>query len=125
MVEEPGHIKKGLDVYFTMAGVNIRISREITSLALLMNDEKYSDSITELTHYLKNAVVIFDWISLHIREPLVAKLAPDFSAIKETFESTVFSRNEKTRFIKVELEKIVFELETMCVLIKEQKQIKG
>ncbi|MDF2450943.1 MAG: hypothetical protein K0S26_447 [Bacteroidota bacterium] len=121
MVQEPEHVQKDLDTSFTMAGVNIRISREITSIALIMNDKGKGHSLTELTDYFNRASEIFDWIALHISEPLVAKKPPEFVHIKTILNSPVFSETETLSFLKVELEKIVFELETMCALINEQK----
>jgi hypothetical protein len=56
-----------------------------------------------------------------VSQPLEPQKLPSFSLAKETLNTTVFSTNEQTQFIKVELEKIIFELETICVLIKEQK----
>lgn len=121
MVQEPEHVQKDLDTSFTMAGVNIRISREITSIVLVMNDMEKNQPLSELTDYFNKASEVFDWIALHISEPLVAKKQPDFSQIKIILNSSVFSETEELRFIKVELEKIIFELETMCALIKQQK----
>ena len=120
MVEEPEHVQKEMNKSFTMAGVNIRLSREITSIALVINDLEQSEFKGELDHYFNKVSEVIDWISLHIREPLVAKKIPDFNAVKETLNASVFSRNEGFRFIKVEFEKIIFELETMCALIKQQ-----
>jgi uncharacterized membrane protein YccC len=124
MVQEPEHVQQDLDMSFTMAGVNIRISREITSMALVMNDSVKHAPIVELWNYFNEASEIFDWIGLHIREPLVAKKMPDFGLIKACLNSPVYSETEDLRFIKVELEKIVFELETMCTLIRQQQSNK-
>lgn len=121
MVEEPEHVQKEMDKSFTMAGVNIRLSREITSIALVINDLDRMEPAGELTHYFNKVAEVFDWISLHIQEPLVAKKTPDFNTVKETLNATLFLKSEELRFIKVEFEKIIFELETMCALINQKK----
>lgn len=121
MVQEPEHVQKDLDMNFTMAGVNIRLSREITSVALVINDATKRTPVNELKDYFNTASEIFDWIALHISEPLVAKKLPDFTRVKASLNSPVYSVSEDLRFIKVEFEKIIFELETMCALIKQQK----
>ncbi len=121
MVEEPEHIQNQVDLSFAMAGINIRIAREITSVALVINEQEKGLVMTELTNYFANVSAIFDWTSAHISESVVAKKLPDFTIVKESLNSTGFFASEQTKFIRVELEKIVFELETLCVLIKEKK----
>ncbi|MBC7695631.1 MAG: FUSC family protein [Burkholderiales bacterium] len=122
MVEEPQHIQNQIDFSFAMAGINIRIAREITSVALMVSETQPSMPIVELRNYFNKASEIFDWIIFHISEPLVYKTPPDFNIIKETLNAFVFSKNEDLLFIKVDLEKIIFELETICALIEQQKK---
>ncbi len=122
MMEEPQHIQNQIDLSFAMAGVNIRISREITSIALMVSEEQPSIPMIELNNYFNQTTEIFDWIILHIAEPLVYKTPPKFNGIKETLNTSAFSKNEGILFVKVELEKIIFELETICALIEQQKK---
>jgi len=63
---------------------------------------------------------IINWISLHLTQPHINESLPDFSKVKESINSDVFLVSEQTRFIKAELEKIIFELETLCILFKEK-----
>lgn len=121
MVEEPEHIQKQVDVCFTMAGVNIRIAREITSMALIISEIEKREPLPELMNYFNRASEIFDWISAHVLGPLVGKKLPDFAILKESLNSPTFINKPELHFIKVELEKITFELETICLLIRQQK----
>lgn len=121
MIEEPEHIQNQVDFSFTLAGINIRLAREITSIALIINEGDRTTPLSELTHYFNTVSVIFDWIASQVSQPLAPQKLPNFSSVKESLNAVVFSTNEQTHFIKVELEKIIFELETMCILIKEQK----
>lgn len=121
MIEEPEHIQNQIDFSFTMAGITIRLAREITSIALIINEGERSAPLLELTHYFKTVSVIFDWIASELSQPLAPQKLPNFSSVKESLNSVVFSTNEQTHFIKIELEKIIFELESICILIKEQK----
>jgi len=122
MVEEPEHIQNKIDLSFAMAGVNIRIAREITSIALMVSEARPSEPMMELITYFTRAQEIFDWIIIHISEPLVYKTPPDFNKIKDIINAPVFSKTEGLLFIKVELEKIIFELETICALIEQQRK---
>lgn len=122
MVDEPQRIQNKIDLSFAMAGVNIRIAREITSVALIVSETQPSMPMVELNNYLKSVTEVFDWIILHISEPLVYKTPPNFNSIKETLNAPAFSKTERCLFIKVELEKIIFELETICVLVEQQKK---
>jgi uncharacterized membrane protein YccC len=121
MVQEPERVQKDMDISLAMSGVNIRIAREITSIALVMNDSVQQLSADELKNYFTLTEEIFDWIALHVSEPLVLKPAPDFSKVRKVTNSPVFTQTEPLKFIKIELEKIVFEMETMCALIRQQQ----
>jgi uncharacterized membrane protein YccC len=121
MIEEPEHIQTQVDFSFTMAGINIRLAREITSIALIINEGERPIPIPEFTYYFNTVSIIFDWIASQELQSLTPQKIPDFRLVKESLNKDIFSANEQTYFIKVELEKIIFELETICVLIKEQK----
>ncbi|MBI3519700.1 MAG: FUSC family protein [Bacteroidetes bacterium] len=121
MVEEPEHIQNQMDLCFAMAGITIRVAREITSLALVTTEKEKANVATELSQFLIQISIIFDWASSHIQKPAIPSKMPDFSAIKESLNAASFSASGQTRFIRVELEKILFEMETLCLLIKEKK----
>ena len=59
MYEEPKHIQQQVDIYFTMIGVNIRMAREITSIALIADETKNSNQSEILNNYLHHADKLF------------------------------------------------------------------
>lgn len=121
MVQEPEHIQNKVDLCFAMTGVTIRLSREITSIALTINEKERSEPIPQLSDYFAHVEKVFDWVSSHIPQTVISEPLPDFSKVKESVNSEIFSVTEQTRFVRSELEKIVFELETLCILLKEKK----
>ncbi|MES2763808.1 MAG: FUSC family protein [Bacteroidota bacterium] len=122
MVQEPEHIQNKVDLCFAMTGVTIRLSREITSIALSVNEKEHPDPILQLSDYFIHVSHVFDWVSSHVSQTYITEPLPDFSKVKESLNIDVFSMNEQTRFLISELEKIVFELETICILLKEKKK---
>lgn len=121
MVEEPEHIQNQVDINFAMAGVNIRLAREISSIALVINEKERTEAVTELADYYASVSLIFEWISEQTTQSVATQKIPNFNKIKEILNRNVFIANDQIRFVKSELEKIVFELETLCILIKEKK----
>jgi uncharacterized membrane protein YccC len=121
MVQEPEHIQNKVDLSFAMTGVTIRLAREITSIALTINEKERSEPIPQLSDYFAHVVKVFDWVSSHLSQMVIYEPVPDFSKVKESLNAEVFSLTEQTRFVRSELEKIVFELETLCILLKEKK----
>jgi uncharacterized membrane protein YccC len=121
MVQEPEHIQSNVDLSFAMAGVIIRLSREITSIALTINEKERPAVIPQLSDYFLQAEKIINWASSHLTQPYIKEALPDFSKVKESINSDAFLVSEQTRFVKAELEKIIFELETLCILFKEKK----
>lgn len=121
MYEEPKHQQGEVDTYFAAVGVNMRIAREITSIALLVNESKHEGSLVELQKYMESVSKLFDQLIAASDDNPLENINPDFSAIKESLNSPVFARNEQLYFMKTELEKIIFELETLVKLnIKNQ-----
>lgn len=116
MYEEPKHMQHQVDNYFARVSVNMRITREITSIALLVNDRKYTGHLPELQRYKELISIIFDRLIDETEQELPEPSAPDFSAVKECLNAPVFSEHEQLYFIKTELEKIIFELETLVKL---------
>ena len=122
MYEEPQFVQRKVDISFAKVGVNIRVAREITSIALMVNETQRIQSITELKDYVLHVSVIFDWITNEVNQSHTPTTSPSFNALKDSLNSDMFSKNEQLKFIKNELEKIIFELETLCQLILQQKK---
>lgn len=122
MYEEPEHIQTMVNHNFSMVGVNVRIAREITSVALIVNEIEESLPQTELENFKNRAVEIFEWMAEKISLPFSTTILPEFKSIKEIFQNPVFEQNDQLQFVKTELEKIIFELETQCLLIQQREQ---
>lgn len=116
MYEEPKHQQGEVDTYFAVVGVNMRIAREITSIALLVNESKHEGSLVELQRYTECVSELFDRLIAATADGSVTNTNLDFNAIKESLSSPVFNNNEQLYFMKTELEKIIFELETLVKL---------
>jgi uncharacterized membrane protein YccC len=121
MYEEPQNIQRQVDLSFAKVGACIRIARETTSFALIINEMERAKPVAELSVYLDHINTIFDWISQKTTGYAAPENPPDFKPAKESLQLPVFASTEQMAFIKTELEKIIFELETICVLIKKQK----
>lgn len=120
MYEEPERVRKQVDLSFAKVGVSIRITREITALTLALKDVKDASFQKQLKQYLQQIEPIFYWVEKHIKETTITDNLPDFTETNDTLLATEFMKKEELHFIKVELEKIVFELETLCALMKQQ-----
>lgn len=106
MYEEPQAHQRQIDVHFAKVGSNIRISREITSLAFALEKET-SGKLTEiLNDYIEAVQVIFYRHMQRVKEI-------DFQQVKSILQNPVFDENEQFQAIQVDLEKIVFELEAL------------
>jgi uncharacterized membrane protein YccC len=121
MYEEPEHIQTMVNHNFAMVGVNIRIAREITSIALIVNEINQTKPLTELNLFYNKAAEIFDWMSEKTSLPFTAINLPEFKSIKESLQSVAYEENDQLMFMKTELEKIIFELETLCLLIQQRE----
>jgi len=121
MYEEPKRVQSMVDTYFSMVGVNIRMAREITSVGLMVEENKSKRPIEALSNYQMEAERLLELIITAIsEEESYLKEIPDFKIIKDSLTTEVFQKNEQLRFLKTELEKIIFELETFCKLLKEK-----
>lgn len=121
MYEEPQNRQKQTDISFGKVGANIRMAREITSIGLMLQSTAHKTPIAALTSYYEKASEIFDWIIAHISQSGRSSQLPDLNAIRECLNDPVFDEDEELRFIKTELQKVLFELETICLLIKKEK----
>lgn len=122
MYEEPQFVQRQVDISFAKVGVNIRIAREITSIALAVSETTAGEKIEELNTYVNLVSEVFDWLIHEVSASHRPKQLPDFKALKECLNANAFNQSQQLAFIKNELEKIIFELETVSRLMKEQKQ---
>lgn len=107
MYEEPQSHQREIDVHFAKVGSNIRISREITSLAFSLENIPYSEELAGLlNNYMAEAETIF-YKNIHREKDI--HLEP----IKRIIQDPLFSSSQQIQFIQVDLEKIVFELEAL------------
>lgn len=114
MFEEPRHAQKEVDESFAMVGVCIRMAREITSIALLVNENRQEQHTGALNVYAGGAALIFDSIIAQLRSGNYAEI--DFTAIKKSLADAAFSNNSTLQLVKIEFEKIIFEMETLAKL---------
>ena len=114
MFEEPRHAQKEVDESFAMVGVCIRMAREITSVALLINENKQVQGTGALNIYAGEAAFIFDRIVAQLRSGEYTEI--DFTAIKKSMADPAFNNNSTLQLVKIEFEKIIFEMETLAKL---------
>lgn len=106
MYEEPQAHQRQIDVHFAKVGSNIRISREITSLAFALEKETSGKLAETLNNYMEAIQLIFYQFIQGDKEM-------DFKQLKTILQDRVFEENEQFQAIQVDLEKIVFELEAL------------
>lgn len=106
MYEEPQAHQRQIDVHFAKVGSNIRISREITSLAFALEKET-SGKLTEILNDYMEAVQVIFYQHMQREKEI------DFQQVKSILQNPVFDENEQFQAIQVDLEKIVFELEAL------------
>jgi uncharacterized membrane protein YccC len=121
MVEEPEHIQSHVDIYFSISGVLIRLTREITSIGLIYNSNLFAnDTKNKIPLIYKECSEMIQWVVNHLQNSVIQEKIPDFKLLRTTIQS-LQSENDTDNFIKTELEKIAFELESLCVLIRQKK----
>jgi len=118
---EPQHIQQNIDKSFSLVGINIRIAREITSIALSLSSLK-NENITSkgLPSYQQQLVEIIDILDDLIADKKIASL-PDFKSLN-TLSTQVRLEISSYHFIKTEFEKIIFELENMYMILDKNNQ---
>lgn len=121
MYEEPKRLRHQVDVHFAMVGINIRITREITSIALMIHDKKERVKVSALSDYTAQIEAIFDHLIRSIADEEQIDALPDFNAARKSLTSEEFQSSEELLFMRTELEKIVFELEALCKLLVSKK----
>lgn len=121
MYEEPQNVQRQVDLSFAKVGACIRVAREITSFALMSGETERVEANAEFSNYFNQVDAIFGWISRQSSGTTAPGKLPDFKAARESLSAPVFASSEAMGFIRNELEKLVFELETICVLFKKQQ----
>lgn len=106
MYEEPQAHQREIDVHFAKVGSNVRISREITSLAFGLEKVTSDELAPILDEYMEEIQVIF---YKHIqREDEI-----DFKQARQVLRNPVFQQNQLYQLIQIDLEKILFELKAL------------
>jgi len=121
MLEEPKHTHQETDRNFTLVGSCVRISREITSIGLYVDKSKLAFVEGELDEFYNVLSQVFDRVLSLTARSIKTKEFFDFEEIKMSLNSRVFTTSQNLQFIRLELEKIVFELEAMVVLLCEER----
>ncbi|HOZ87838.1 MAG TPA: FUSC family protein, partial [Bacteroidia bacterium] len=116
MLEEPERARQETDRNFALVGNCVRISREITSIGLSIEKSKIEVTPEALDIFYQTLSNVFDEVILFVSEGK-GKQLPDFNALKKSLNTPVFQQNDALKFIRLEFEKIVFELEAICVLV--------
>jgi uncharacterized membrane protein YccC len=116
MNEEPQNKQTHVEVCFAMIGITVRIAREINSLALLSEKKQSPEKIQALSDYYRHAEILFDSCVNFVLDKNPEKQKPDFKQIKSGLNAIAYQSNDDLHFIKTELEKIIFELETFSKL---------
>jgi len=123
MNEEPSHIQHQVDVSFHTVGVNIRITREITSIALGLSALPESSTIAGVLAYKSNIEFIFNELNnIVTKNKKEENNVLDFKSFKSKLLVDKTTIDSQHHFIKTELEKIIFELETMYVVMSEKEK---
>lgn len=106
MYEEPQAHQREIDIHFAKVGSNVRISREITSLAFGLEKITSDKLAPVLDEYLEEIQIIF---YKHMqRENKI-----DFKKARKILQNPILTEDQLFKAIQVDLEKIVFELEAL------------
>lgn len=122
MYEEPEHIQTQVDTNFALVSVNIRIVRETTSLALLISELGDEVSKANLEDFFEEIKDVYQWINNTFSHSFSNMAFPDFKKINQQLSLFFLTKQEELQSIKTELEKIVFELEAMCLLLEQRNK---
>ncbi|HEY1040010.1 MAG TPA: FUSC family protein [Bacteroidia bacterium] len=114
MYEEPKHVQKDVDTYFAIAGVSIRITREITSIAITTAGDKTAVSKEIMKTVPAYLEPVFDQAKELFNDG--SDKRPETAPARKFLDQPQFLANSDARFIRNELEKIVFELDALAQL---------
>lgn len=104
MYEEPEAHKREIDAHFAKVGVNVRIAREITSLAFALEKHpKNEELLTFLEDYKNELASIFEHL-------IIRNADFNFEGIMDLVNNSTILKLDENQAIRMDLEKIVFEL---------------
>lgn len=122
MQEEPRHLRYSNETHFEIVGINFRITREINSAALAVSKLSEQEHAGLQDTYLAACEPVFEQLLAMIpdkadrQEPQA-----DFRKALIALQQQLPHQNAY-QFIRTELEKIVFELETMYLVLNGSKE---
>ncbi|MDR0803095.1 FUSC family protein [Fluviicola sp.] len=106
MYEEPQTHQQEIDIHFAKVGSNIRISREITSLAFGLEKVTNDKLAPILDEYMEEIQTIF-------YKHMQRESEIDFKKARQTLQNPIFQQNQLHQLIQIDLEKILFELKAL------------
>ncbi|MNV05418.1 Inner membrane protein YccS [compost metagenome] len=106
MYEEPQAHQREIDTHFAKVGSNVRISREITSLAFGLEKITSDKLAPVLDEYMEEIQTIF---YKHMQRE--SKI--DFKKARQILQNPLLTEDQLSQAVQVDLEKIVFELEAL------------
>lgn len=114
MYEEPEAHKREIDAHFAKVGVNVRIAREITSLAFTLEKHPKDEALLKDLHaYYQELTVIF--------ENLIARKGDfNFESIMQLINQSEVLQNPVHQTVRMDLEKIIFELAALKAFRKKK-----
>lgn len=120
MLEEPERARAQADLNLALVSSCIRVTREITSIGLSL-EKATNETVAGLPEELGiETQKVFDRVSAFVTG---ADKSQDFNAIVQLINHEAFRQSEQLTFIRLEFEKIVFELEAMCTLVADSEKI--
>jgi len=112
MYEEPEYARTKVDSSFAQVGACIRLTREINSLSFILQNTD-TKLISKELDTLSNLIEL---ISAQLAFMEIAEAKETLSHIKNLLKEPGFKATEELKQMKVELEKITFEFETIHAL---------
>jgi uncharacterized membrane protein YccC len=112
MYEEPRHAQSQVDDCFAMVGMVIRITRELTSMAMIAQHYKKRMSCNALNNFSHQAGLLMEQLSARAVAGINSE-QPDFTGARRCLSEPDFQQDEPARLILLEAEKIIFELEAL------------
>lgn len=112
MYEEPKSIRKDVGTSFAQVGATIRLTREITSLGFTFQTIDTTGIETEL----QEIAHLISGIAADLASENIESASIQIHELKRVMKNEKLKQTDGLKTIKVELEKIVFEFETIRAL---------
>ncbi len=109
MYEEPKSVRKDVDSSFSQVGATIRLTREITSLGFTLQSTDIESVSTEFQEITLLIAGILNALAENNRESASIQI----HELKRVMKNQKLKATDDLKTLKVELEKILFELETI------------